>query len=147
MARASGSYPAGRWFKSDIRYQNLGPLVKRLRHGPFTAVTWVRFPYGSPPTESRTEVLLFLFFCRWLTRTLIKPGDVRRMGSHLPLGDRQACLPGEERANIRHRRNSHTNPYKKSKRFKCPLAFYYLLFHFSYILSHLRGQHIEGGVF
>ena len=23
------------------------------------------------------------------------------MGSHLPLGDRQACLPGEERANIR----------------------------------------------
>ena len=25
-----------------------GPLVKRLRHGPFTAVTWVRFPYGSP---------------------------------------------------------------------------------------------------
>ena len=27
---------------------NYGPLVKRLRHGPFTAVTWVRFPYGSP---------------------------------------------------------------------------------------------------
>ena len=25
-----------------------GPLVKWLRHGPFTAVTWVRFPYGSP---------------------------------------------------------------------------------------------------
>ena len=25
-----------------------GPLVKRLRHRPFTAVTWVRFPYGSP---------------------------------------------------------------------------------------------------
>ena len=57
MARASGSYPAGRWFKSDIRYHirrtrcggfYLGPLVKRLRHGPFTAVTWVRFPYGSP---------------------------------------------------------------------------------------------------
>ena len=23
-------------------------MVKRLRHGPFTAVTWVRFPYGSP---------------------------------------------------------------------------------------------------
>ena len=31
--------------KSCILY---GPLVKRLRHGPFTAVTWVRFPYGSP---------------------------------------------------------------------------------------------------
>ena len=45
----------------------------------------------------------FSFFCRWWTRTLIKPGDVRRMGSHLPLGDRQACLPGVERANIRPR--------------------------------------------
>ena len=25
-----------------------GPLVKRLRHRPLTAKTWVRFPYGSP---------------------------------------------------------------------------------------------------
>ena len=25
-----------------------GPLVKRLRHRPFTAESWVRFPYGSP---------------------------------------------------------------------------------------------------
>ena len=25
-----------------------GPLVKRLRHRPFTAITGVRFPYGSP---------------------------------------------------------------------------------------------------
>ncbi len=32
---------------SGIPLEN-GPLVKRLRHGPFTAVTWVRFPYGSP---------------------------------------------------------------------------------------------------
>ena len=46
MARAIGSYPIGRRFKSDFRYH--GPLVKRLRHRPFTAVTWVRFPYGSP---------------------------------------------------------------------------------------------------
>lgn len=29
-------------------FQTHGPLVKWLRHGPFTAVTWVRFPYGSP---------------------------------------------------------------------------------------------------
>ncbi len=51
LARASGSYPAGRWFKSDFRYQYPfcnGPLVKRLRHRPFTAVTGVRFSYGSP---------------------------------------------------------------------------------------------------
>ncbi len=25
-----------------------GPVVKRLRHRPFTAVTRVRFPHGSP---------------------------------------------------------------------------------------------------
>ena len=25
----------------------VGPLVKRLRHRPFTAVTWVQFPQGS----------------------------------------------------------------------------------------------------
>ncbi len=50
MARATGSYPVGHGFKSNLRYQpfKYGPLVKRLRHGPFTAVTWVRFPYGSP---------------------------------------------------------------------------------------------------
>ncbi len=47
LARASGSYPAGRWFKSDIRYHN-GSLVKRLRHRPFTAVTGVRFSHESP---------------------------------------------------------------------------------------------------
>ena len=28
-------------------FQIYGPLVKRLRHRPFTAVTRVRFPYGS----------------------------------------------------------------------------------------------------
>ena len=45
LARATGSYPVGHGFKSNLRYY--GPLVKRLRHRPFTAVTWVRFPYGS----------------------------------------------------------------------------------------------------
>ena len=61
LARACGSYPQCHRFKSSRRYQTgemrphlsgipleNGPLVKRLRHGPFTAVTWVRFPYGSP---------------------------------------------------------------------------------------------------
>lgn len=48
LARASGSYPAGRRFKSHCRYHFFGPLVKRLRHRPFTAGSWVRFPYGSP---------------------------------------------------------------------------------------------------
>ena len=29
----------------------IGPLVKRLRHRPFTAESWVRFPYGSPASN------------------------------------------------------------------------------------------------
>ena len=59
LARAFGSYPKCRWFKSDCRYHmakgcrnigafSYGPVVKRLRHRPFTAVTRVRFPSGSP---------------------------------------------------------------------------------------------------
>ena len=28
-----------------------GPLVKWLRHRPFTAVTWVQIPYGSPESS------------------------------------------------------------------------------------------------
>ena len=57
LARAFGSYPECPRFKSRCRYQNrrsvplrllYGPLVKWLRHRPFTAVTWVRVPYGSP---------------------------------------------------------------------------------------------------
>ena len=56
LARAFGSYPECHRFKSSRRYQNgntsvfpeYGPLVKRLRHRPFTAVTRVRIPYGSP---------------------------------------------------------------------------------------------------
>ena len=38
-----------------------GPLVKRSRHRPFTAVTGVRFPYGSP-----------------------FPGTIAQLGEHLP---------------------------------------------------------------
>ena len=32
------------YFQSNCR----GPVVKRLRHRPFTAVSWVRIPSGSP---------------------------------------------------------------------------------------------------
>ena len=56
LARAFGSYPECHWFKSSCRYQKaegssaffFGPVVKRLRHRPFTAVTRVRFSSGSP---------------------------------------------------------------------------------------------------
>ena len=61
MARAFGSYPECRWFKSNYRYHPNGPLVKRLRHRPFTAVTRVRFSHGSP---SSTDLLSVLFCCR-----------------------------------------------------------------------------------
>ena len=65
LARAIGSYPIGHGFKSSFRY-HFGPLVKRLRHGPFTAVTWVRFPYGSP-NKNKTNLdfsRFVLFFTR-----------------------------------------------------------------------------------
>ena len=52
MARAFGSYPKRRWFESNCRYQ-CGPVVKRLRHRPFTAVTRVRFSPGSPFSSLR----------------------------------------------------------------------------------------------
>ena len=50
---------------------HLGPLVKRLRHGPFTAVTWVRFPYASPTKKQalRSECLFFCFVPRTRNRT------------------------------------------------------------------------------
>ena len=44
-----------------IRLPLPGPLVKRLRHRPFTAVTWVRFPYGSPEKFRHTRVGTFLY--------------------------------------------------------------------------------------
>ncbi len=60
MARATGSYPVGREFKSHSRYQ-FGPLVKRLRHRPFTAVTRVRFSYGSPIGLLSVQPLIYIF--------------------------------------------------------------------------------------
>ena len=39
----------------------LGPVVKRLRHRPFTAVTRVRFPSGSPRQKPNFWVRFFLF--------------------------------------------------------------------------------------
>ena len=53
LARARGSYPRCPRFKSRCSYHAAdvlqhGPLVKWLRHRPFTAVTRVRVSYGSP---------------------------------------------------------------------------------------------------
>ena len=69
LARAIGSYPIGRGFKSNSRY---GPLVKRLRHRPFTAVTWVRFPYGSP--KHKLSELIDIVFYNGLFGAIISRG-------------------------------------------------------------------------
>ena len=63
MARALGSYPGCRWFKSYSRYHfsKYGPVVKRSRHRPFTAVTRVRFSSGSPKIGK--QIMLADFFC------------------------------------------------------------------------------------
>ena len=45
---------------------NLGPMVKRLRHRPFTAITRVRVPVGS-----------FIFY-----------GSLAQLGEHLPYKQR-----------------------------------------------------------
>src|SRR5690606_19009742 len=45
-----------------------GPLVKRLRHRPFTAVTRVRIPYGSPTSFKQ----------------IIQHGGLAQLGEHLP---------------------------------------------------------------
>ena len=48
LARACGSYPQCRWFESNCRYHKAARWSSGLRHRPFTAVTRVRFPFGSP---------------------------------------------------------------------------------------------------
>ena len=55
--QAPSSFPnrtpfAGLRFGRKHRPTPQGPLVKWLRHRPFTAVTWVRVPYGSPHLEA-----------------------------------------------------------------------------------------------
>jgi hypothetical protein len=56
-----GSNPIGSSIETTLCC-HCGPMVKRLRHRPFTAVTGVRIPLGSPPygsvaqsVEQRTE--------------------------------------------------------------------------------------------
>ncbi len=55
MARASGSYPAGRWFKSDIRYHlGLVSLVVRTRpfHGCNRSSSLLRVTIEKTPSKS-----------------------------------------------------------------------------------------------
>ena len=66
----TGSSPVGSFYFFIIN----GPLVKRLRHRPFTAVTRVRIPYGSP----------FSF----LKEYNLHNGGLAQLGEHLPYKQR-----------------------------------------------------------
>ena len=86
LARVLGSYPIGRRFESHCRYQInkpyllrwfykrafepliYGPVVKRLRHRPFTAVTRVRFSSGSPRSTCRNAGAFFFMFLFFIIR-------------------------------------------------------------------------------
>ena len=57
----------------------LGPLVKWLRHRPFTAVTWVRVPYGSPKQEAPPPGGASCF------DKLPSPGGLEGRGSDMPV--------------------------------------------------------------
>jgi hypothetical protein len=69
----TGSSPVGSFY---IFIRN-GPLVKRLRHRPFTAVTRVRIPYGSPK-----------FFCKSKITHQLHIGGLAQLGEHLPYKQR-----------------------------------------------------------
>ena len=61
VSTAAEGYRRKRNERSVLRRR--GPLVKRLRRGPLTPQTWVRFPHGSPffsaaPLQSYQGVLL-----------------------------------------------------------------------------------------
>ena len=82
----------------------IGPLVKRLRHRPFTAVTGVRFSHGSPKRKPRQSA----WFFRFGAPCLIENAKCKALcgSSHSPPEDRRARSSGVGCANIRRRRNS-----------------------------------------
>ena len=62
LARAPGSYPVGRWFKSDIRYQNR-PVGQEVKTRPFHGCNMGSIPVRVT-IEKRTpaSVSFFLFY-------------------------------------------------------------------------------------
>ena len=109
LARASGSYPAGRWFKSDIRYHSrlVGQAVKtRPFHGCNSGSIPLRVTRTTPPLKG----WCFSFWRLVAHRTARRDSDQRdekvSRGSHTPPADRQARLSGAGCGYIRHRRNS-----------------------------------------
>ena len=75
MVRAAGSYPAGRWFESDRRYQSFGmshhnsvayaeiwPLGQVVKTSPFHGGIMGSNPVGVTTIKQSTQ-LCWLFFC------------------------------------------------------------------------------------
>ncbi len=104
LARVLGSYPIGRRFESHCRYQInkpylprwfykrafepliYGPVVKRLRHRPFTAVTRVRFSSGSPQSTCK-QASAFFFVLRYrITENRTQSSIFRRFALAEPKG-------------------------------------------------------------
>ena len=63
------------YYNKVLLIKRYDPLVKWLRHGPFTAVTWVQIPYGSLP-QFNFLALSNGGLPKWLKGTVLK--TVRR---------------------------------------------------------------------
>ena len=62
MARASGSYPAGRWFKSDIRYHKR-PVGQAVKTRPFHGCNMGSIPVRvTMKKQTPQTVSVFLFY-------------------------------------------------------------------------------------
>ena len=64
------------YYNKVLLIKRYDPLVKWLRHGPFTAVTWVQIPYGSLP-QFNFLALSNGGLPKWLKGTVLK--TVRRL--------------------------------------------------------------------
>ena len=67
LARASGSYPAGRWFKSDIRY-HLRPVGQAVKTRPFHGCNMGSIPVRVTNSEKAPQQWCFSFFSGLVTR-------------------------------------------------------------------------------
>ena len=87
LARAPGSYPVGRWFKSDIRYQNR-PVGQEVKTRPFHGCNMGSIPVRvTNPEKSTTRVVLFSFRDGWPVRprTQRRSRRVRIIASSSPV--------------------------------------------------------------
>ena len=96
MARASGSYPAGRWFKSDIRYHKR-PVGQAVKTRPFHGCNMGSIPVRVTITQKAGHESCFFFFCVMVSRTSLNTAPsawrdsawVRNIA--LPLPCRKPC--------------------------------------------------------